>query len=90
MTPEQARLLMPIVNNKLVMDALKDYVGIRKEILRKANDIVDEVRQLSLNQGAIWELNRFETLRDEVYKAVGSDPKKPVTMTILDQKKKAS
>lgn len=71
MDKAQYRLLLPLVNNKEQMDLLHDYVAARIEGLRDILEKQKDPQRILETQGAIAELHRFKTLRDEVIK--GSD-----------------
>ena len=62
------RLLLPLVNNKEQMDLLHDYVAARIEGLRDLLEKQKDPKRILEIQGAITELRRFKTLRDEVIK----------------------
>ena len=62
------RLLLPLVNNKEQMDLLYDYAAARIEGLRDLLEKQKDPQRILEVQGAITELRRFKTLRDEVIK----------------------
>ena len=62
------RLLLPLVNNKEQMDLLHDYAAARIEGLRDLLEKQKDPQRISEVQGAVSELRRFKTLRDEVIK----------------------
>jgi len=62
------RLLLPLVNNKEQMDLLHDYAAARIECLRDLLEKQKDPQRILEVQGAITELRRFKTLRDEVIK----------------------
>lgn len=66
MKKEDAQKLVTLVNNKENMDALSHYMNLRvdhyKDLLTYASNY-EEVRKY---QGAIEELHRLRTLREEV------------------------
>lgn len=62
------RLLLPLVNNKEQMDLLHDYAAARIEGLRNLLEKQKDPQRILEVQGAITELRRFKTLRDEVTK----------------------
>lgn len=64
-----AKKLLSVVNTKKYMDALEDYMNDRKLaaylVMEQATDPIDWHKA----QGAIKELQRIKTLREEVIKA---------------------
>jgi hypothetical protein len=62
------RLLLPLVNNKEQMNLLHYYVAARIEGLRDLLEKQKDPQRILEVQGAIKELRRFKTLRDEVIK----------------------
>jgi hypothetical protein len=62
------RLLLPLVNNKEQMDLLHDYAAARIEGLRNLLEKQKDPQRILEVQGAITELRRFKTLREEVTK----------------------
>lgn len=68
MDKQQYRKLLPLVNEKEQMDRLQEYVSHRIETMRDQLEKLQDVDQLKAMQGAIRELRRFYTLRDEVVK----------------------
>lgn len=64
----QYRSLLPLVNEKDQMDRLNTYVGHRIKTMQEQLEKLQEVDQIRALQGAIRELRRFHTLRDEVLK----------------------
>jgi len=62
------RLLLPLVNNKEQMDLLHDYAAARIEGFRDLLEKQKDPQRILEVQGAIAELRRFKTLRDEVIK----------------------
>ena len=62
------RLLLPLVNNKEQMDLLHDYAAARIEGFRDLLEKQKDPQRILEVQGAITELRRFKTLRDEVIK----------------------
>lgn len=69
MNKKEANPLIPIVSNTATLDAILGYtdyrIGILKDSFLNASTM-DEVKKI---QGAIEELKRFKTLRDEVNNA---------------------
>lgn len=68
MDKKQYRDLLVLVNDADKMDLLKDYVGHRINTMRDQLEKLTDVDQIKATQGAIRELRRFYTLRDEVLK----------------------
>ena len=68
MDQKNYRQLLPLVNDKDQMDRLQTYVGHRIETMRDQLEKISDVDQIKAMQGAIRELRRFHTLRDEVIK----------------------
>ncbi len=68
MTPEIAKKLLPLVNTKRNVDLLELYVEARISESHKLMEQSDDLRVIQMAQGAIKELRRFKTLRDEVTK----------------------
>jgi hypothetical protein len=60
------RTLLPLVNNKEKMQRLQDYAAARIAHHQRLLETSKEHHHISQIQGAIAELRRFETLRDEV------------------------
>ena len=68
MTPEIAKKLLPLENTKRNVDLLELYVEARISESHKLMEQSDDLRVIQMAQGAIKELRRFKTLRDEVTK----------------------
>ena len=66
---QQYRELLPLVNDKDAMQLLQTYVDSRIEKYRNLLEVQKEPTRILEMQGAIAELHRFATLRDEVIKA---------------------
>ena len=62
------RTLLLLVNDKDVMTKVHSYVTARIEVLRNQLEITQDIETICAIQGAIRELRRLETLRDEVIK----------------------
>jgi hypothetical protein len=62
------RTLLILVNDKDVMDKVHSYATARVEVLRNQLEITQDIETICAIQGAIRELRRLETLRDEVIK----------------------
>ena len=61
-----ARKLASFVNVKKNMDSLEIYMESRIEDMHKVLEQTEDVREMHMAQGAIRELKRLKTLRDEV------------------------
>lgn len=68
MTPEIAKKLLPLVNVKRTVDLMELYADMRIAEAHKLMEQSDDLRVIQMAQGAIKELRRFKTLRDEVTK----------------------
>jgi len=68
MDQKQYRQLLPLVNDKDQMDRLNDYVTARIDQHRDNLEGQKDHHRILEIQGAISELKRFRTLRDEVLK----------------------
>lgn len=68
MTPEIAKKLLPLVNVKRTVDLMEVYAEARIAEAHKIMEQSDDLRVIQMAQGAIKELRRFKTLRDEVTK----------------------
>ncbi len=66
MTPEIAKKLLPLVNVKRTVDLMELYADTRIAEAHKLMEQSDDLRVIQMAQGAIKELRRFKTLRDEV------------------------
>ena len=66
MTPEIAKKLLPLVNVKRTVDLMEIYADTRIAEAHKLMEQSDDLRVIQMAQGAIKELRRFKTLRDEV------------------------
>ena len=62
------RTLLLLVNDKDTMDRVHAYVDARIEVLRDQLEITQNEDRIPVLQGAIRELRRLKTLRDEVIK----------------------
>lgn len=62
------RSLLVLVNNKDVMDLINTYVEARIFVLRDQLETTKSHERILEIQGAIAELRRFKTLREEVLK----------------------
>ena len=58
--------LLPLVNDKKSIDLLNSYMEHRVEELHRLLEQQDNIYDISKTQGAIKEIRRFQTLRDEV------------------------
>jgi hypothetical protein len=61
-----ARKLVSFVNVKKNIDSLEIYMEARIEDMHKVLEQTEDVREMHMAQGAIRELKRLKTLRDEV------------------------
>ncbi len=66
MTPEVAKKLLPLVNVKRNLDALEMYMESRITDMHRNMEQGDDMKAVYQAQGAIQELRRLRTLRDEV------------------------
>ena len=66
MIQEVAKELLKVVNDKKIMDALEKYMNYRVEELHKLLEQQDKISDINKAQGAIKELRRIKTLREEV------------------------
>ena len=66
MTPEIAKKLLPLVNVKRNLDALEIYMESRITDMHRNMEQGDDMKAMYQAQGAIQELRRLRTLRDEV------------------------
>jgi len=66
MTPEIAKKLLPLVNVKRNLDALEMYMESRITDMHRNMEQGDDMKAVYQAQGAIQELRRLRTLRDEV------------------------
>jgi hypothetical protein len=62
------RTLLLLVNDKDTMDRVHAYVDARIEVLRDQLETSQSKDRIPVLQGAIRELRRLKTLRDEVIK----------------------
>lgn len=68
MDKAQYRTLLPLVNNRELMNLLQEYAAARIEGYRDLLEKQKDPQRILEVQGAITELRRFKTLRDEVIK----------------------
>ena len=66
MIKEVAKQLLPIVNVKKNTDALEVYMNHRIDELHKLLEQHEDMYNITKAQGAIQEVRRLKTLRDEV------------------------
>jgi hypothetical protein len=66
MTKDQYRELLPLVNDYEQYGRLRTYAVQRMEVLRTQLETQKDPTRIYEIQGAIAELRRFSTLRDEV------------------------
>jgi len=72
MTPEIAKKLLPLVNVKRNLDALEMYMESRITDMHRNMEQGDDMKAVYQAQGAIQELRRLRTLRDEVISKAAS------------------
>ena len=63
--------LLPLVNDKLQFQSVQDYAKGRIDILLQQLSTERDMNNVVRMQGAIAELRRFSTLREEVIKGSG-------------------
>ena len=66
MIKEVAKKLLKLVNVKSNTDLLELYMNHRINIIHKQMEQAPNMQDINQMQGAIKELRRFQTLRDEV------------------------
>ena len=66
MIPEIARKLLSLVNVKKNMDCLEIYAEHRISSMHTLLEQAEDIKDIYMAQGAIRELKRIKTLRDEV------------------------
>ena len=66
MIQDVAKELLKVVNDKKTMDALEKYMNYRVEELHKLLEQQDKISDINKAQGAIKELRRIKTLREDV------------------------
>ena len=66
MTPEIAKKLLPLINVKRNLDALEMYMESRITDMHRNMEQGEDMKAIYQAQGAIKELRRLRTLRDEV------------------------
>lgn len=66
MKKELARTLSPVVNMKVNNDALLEYMEYRISELKNELVYAQNIEDVRRVQGAIFEIGRLKTLRDEV------------------------
>ena len=66
MDKQQYRDLLPLVNDKGVMELLEIYARTRIELRREQLEQTQEPDRFEFTQGSLAELRRLLTLRDEV------------------------
>ncbi len=66
MNKSDSQNVRPLVENSKSMEALLHYVGLRVSALTESLLYAQDMNQVKLIQGAVEELKRFKTLRDEV------------------------
>jgi|TARA_R110000803_G_scaffold148179_1_gene213607 hypothetical protein len=66
MIHDVAKKLLPLVNVKKNTDALEIYMDYRIDELRKLLEQHEDIYNITKAQGAIQEIRRLKSLRDEV------------------------
>lgn len=66
MNKEIAKALLPIVNDNFTMETFDKYVVYRIYVLRASLETLADINEIRKVQGAIQELKRMVSLRDEV------------------------
>lgn len=66
MNKEIAKALLPIVNDTFTMETFDKYVVYRIYVLRASLETLADINEIRKVQGAIQELKRMVSLRDEV------------------------
>jgi len=66
MNKKNANELYALVNSKANMDALNFYVDLRVNFLKEQLVSAQSIEEVRRFQGAILEISRLKTLRDEV------------------------
>ena len=66
MDKQQYRDLLPLVNDKAIMELLEVYAKARIELRRDQLKTSKDLQRISEIQGALAELRRIKKLRDEV------------------------
>ena len=66
MDKQPYRDLLPLVNDKAIMELLEVYAKARIELRRDQLETSKDLQRISEIQGALAELRRIKTLRDEV------------------------
>lgn len=68
MDKDTSRALLPLVNDKETMERLQVYIDYRINKYRDLLEVQKDFDRITEMQGAMAELRRFRTLRDEVIK----------------------
>jgi len=66
MNKKDAEKLLILVNSRPNVDALEFYMGLRIDFLKDQLTSATSIEEVRKYQGAIEELKRLKTLRDEV------------------------
>ena len=66
MIKELAKQMLPLVNTKKNTDILELYMNYRVDELHKLLEQHEDIYNINKAQGAIQEIRRLNTLRDEV------------------------
>jgi len=68
MDKDTSRALLPLVNDKDTLERLQVYLDYRINKYRDLLEVQKDFDRIKEMQGAMSELRRFKTLRDEVIK----------------------
>ena len=68
MDKDTSRALLPLVTDKDMMERLQVYIDYRINKYRDLLEVQKDFDRITEMQGAMAELRRFKTLRDEVIK----------------------
>lgn len=68
MDKDTSRALLPLVNDKDTLERLQVYLDYRINRYRDLLEVQKDFDRIKEMQGAMSELRRFKTLRDEVIK----------------------
>lgn len=69
MNKKEASGLVTLVSNKATLDSILEYIDFRVGVLKDSLVFARDMETVHRAQGAIEELKRFKTLRDEVLNA---------------------
>lgn len=68
MDKDTSRALLPLVNDKDMMERLQVYLDYRINKYRDLLEVQKDPNRITEMQGALIELRRFSTIRDEAIK----------------------